>query len=109
MVNKVMWEVDRSDANLSSFKNDQAAFLDEWQRAALSPEPPYPSGGTLSALERKALETLDFGALYAMGANPYLLWQFARSVSVPDRMSIEDLVSSFRTAVEPHGSPDFRT
>jgi len=109
MVNKVMWEVDKSDANLVSFKNDPAGFLDDWERIALEPEPPYPSGGILTLQERRALEALDFGALYAMGANPYLLWQFARSVSVPEHTTIEDLISSFRTAVEPHGIPDFGT
>jgi hypothetical protein len=63
----------------------------------------------LTAEERRALEGLDFGALYAMGANPFLLWQFARSVSVPDLMSNDELVVSFRAAVEAHGSPDFAT
>jgi hypothetical protein len=44
-----------------------------------------------------------------MGANPFLLWQFARSVSVPEEMGIEELISSFREAVAPHGYPDFHT
>lgn len=109
MVNKAMWEIDKSTSNLASFQRDPGTFLHDWERAALQPEPPYPSGGTLTPEERQALETLDFGALYAMGANPYLLWQFARSVSVPELMSIEELVSSFRSAVEPHGTPDFAT
>lgn len=109
MVNKAMWEVDKSESNLTRFKRDPEGFLDDWERAAREPEPPYPSGGTLTPEERRALETLDFGVLYAMGANPFLLWQFARSVSVPDLMAIEDLVSSFHEAVEPHGTPDIAT
>ena len=44
-----------------------------------------------------------------MGANPFLLWQFARSVSVPEEMGIEELISSFREAVTPFGHPDFHT
>lgn len=109
MVNKAMWEIDKSDSNLMSFQSDAARFLDDWERAALEPEPPYPSGGSLIPDERRALETLDFGLLYSMGANPFLLWQFARSVSVPRLMTNEELVSSFRAAVEPHGTPEFDT
>ena len=109
MVNKAMWEVDKSDSNLNSFKSSPARFLDGWERAALEPEPPYPSGGILTPEERRGLENLDFGVLYAMGANPFLLWQFARSVSVPDLMPIEELISAYREAVESHGSPDFAT
>lgn len=109
MVNKVMWEIDLTNASLEEFKSDPSGFLAAWEAAADNAVPPYPSGGTLTADERQAVETLDFGALYAMGVNPFLLWQFARSVSVPDRMSIEELISSFRDAVEPYGRPDFST
>jgi hypothetical protein len=109
MVNKVMWEVDLTDANLAKFQADPVGFLDQWEMAALEPVPPYPRGGILTDEERRALETLDFGALYAMGCNPYILWQFARSVLVPHRVSGEELMKSFREDVEPHGYPDFAT
>jgi hypothetical protein len=109
MVNKLMWEVDRSDQALDRFKTDPREYLDLWETMAERPVPPYPEGGSLTAVERQALESRDYGALYAMGANPYLLWQFARSVSVPDEMDVKQLVTSFRVAVEPHGYPDFYT
>lgn len=109
MVNKAMWSIDRSAANLRAYQTDPGAFLDSWERLADDPEPPYPDGGTLTAAERSALETLDIGALYAMGANPFLLWQLVRSVLVPHRMTIEELIVEFRSAVEPHGYPDFAT
>jgi hypothetical protein len=109
MVNKAMWAIDRTDVNLSSFRSDPAGFLEGWERLAEDPEPPYPDGGTLTSEERAALETLDIGALYAMGSNPFLLWQLVRSVLVPDRMSIDELIVEFRLAVEPHGDPDFST
>jgi len=109
MVNKLMWEVDRSDEALASFKDDAAAFLEDWESLAELPVPPYPDGGRLTDTERLAVETRDYGALYALGANPFLLWQFARSVSVPDEMGIDELITSFREAVEPHGYPDFHT
>jgi hypothetical protein len=109
MVNKVMWEVDRSDASLEAFKTDPDAFLDAWVTIGQRRLSPYPEGGSLTAVEWDALAAHDYGDLYAMGVNPFLLWQFARSVSVPDEMTGEELISSFREAVEPHGYPDFHT
>ncbi|MGH8950547.1 MAG: hypothetical protein ACRDX9_03905 [Acidimicrobiia bacterium] len=101
LVNKVIWEVDRTDHGLAAFKTDPRGFLDAWTGSS--------EGGSLSGDERKALETRDYAGLYAMGANPFLLWQFARSVSVPDEMTVEELIASFREAIEPHGYPDFHT
>jgi hypothetical protein len=107
MVNKLMWEVDRADETVALFKASSQDFLDAWE--AQIPVSPLPDGGSLTSIERHAVESRDYGALYAMGANPFLLWQFARSVSVPDEMGIDELVASFRVAVEPHGYPDFYT
>ena len=101
LVNKVIWEVDRTDEALAAFKANPAGFLDAWTGS--------PVGGSLTWEERQALETRDYGWLYAVGANPFLLWQFARSVSVPDEMAVEELIASFREAVAPHGYPDFHT
>jgi hypothetical protein len=109
MVNKAMWEIDQSTETLAAFKNDASAFLEGWESQAPRPTSLYPQGGSLTAPERQALEAKDFGSLYAMGVNPFLLWQFARSVSVPDEMSVEELVASFREAVASHGYPDFFT
>ena len=108
-LNKAMWEIDLTDTNLETFKADPAGFLDDFEGAAGDPHPPYPRGGSLTGEERRALETLDFGALYAMGVSPFLLWQFARSVVVPDLMTTDDLIASFREQTESHGSPDFAT
>lgn len=108
MVNKLIWEVDTSDEALARFKADPYGFVESWQEIE-SPTPPVPQGGHLTEAERLALVGKDYGALYALGVNPFLLWQFARSVSVPDEMAIEELVNSFREAVAPHGYPDFHT
>ncbi|MEX1126643.1 MAG: hypothetical protein WEE53_13360 [Acidimicrobiia bacterium] len=109
LVNKLMWEVDKSDEALAKFKADAGVFLDEWEARTQHPMPPYPEGGTLTVDERRAIESRDYGSLYGMGVNPFLLWQFARSISVPEGMSSEQLVAAFREAVEPHGFPDFFT
>ena len=109
MMNKVLLDVDLTDESLGAFKADPGAFLADWEEASRHPVPPVPHGGSLTDEERAALIGLDFGAIYAMGANPFVLWQFARSVSVPDLQTIENLITSFRDAVEPHGYPDFST
>ncbi len=107
MVNKLMWEVDISDHALAEFKADRAGFVERWE--AIPPQPPVPTGGRLDEAERRAVIDLDWAALYAMGANPFLLWQFARSVTVPDLAGIDELISDFRVTVEPFGRPDFHT
>lgn len=109
MVNKLLYEVDQSDTSLAEFKRDPTAFIADWELTSATPEPPHPRGGVLTDAERSAATNLDFGFLYGHGANPFLLWQFARSVCVPDRMSIEELIRAFRLDVEPHGSPDYFT
>lgn len=108
MVNKLMWEVDTSDEALDRFKADPALFVESWEDDS-EPIPPVPYGGRFNEDERRAVVSHDYAELYAMGVNPFLLWQFARSVSVPDEMSIEELIKSFREAVAPHGYPDFHT
>jgi hypothetical protein len=108
-VNKLLLDVDLTDESLRSFKTNPEAYVAAWEEATLHPVPPVPRGGSLTGVERSAVVNLDVGALYAMGANPYALWLFARSVSVPDLGTIEQLIESFRTAVEPHGYPDFST
>ena len=108
MVNKLMWEVDSSGEALASFQVDPAGFLDAWEQLAGRPVPPVPRGGRLTQSERAALVSRDYGALYAMGVSQFLLWQFARSVSVPGEKGIEELIVSFRAAVEPVDS-DFST
>jgi hypothetical protein len=108
MVNKLIWDVDRSDAALAAFKEDARAYLDAWEAQAARPLSPCPEGGSLTSEEREAIQGRDYGALYAMGVNPFLLWQFARSISVPE-IEITELITSFRAVVEPHGYPDFHT
>lgn len=109
MLNKVLLAIDRADEALAAFKADPGRYLADWEDSANRPLPPCPDGGRLTSDEREALSDLDFGWLYAAGANPFLLWQFARSVTVPDLMTIEELIAEFREAVEPHGRPDYST
>ena len=109
MVNKLLWEVESSGDNLDTFKHDPAGFVASWELAAATPQPPYPAGGTLTDEERRACVDVDFAALYAMGAHPYLLWHFVRAVLVSDTMPVEELSDALKRAVKPLDRPDFTT
>ena len=93
-VNKVMRAVNMDPDALADYRADAARFV----------EPV----ADLTPAERQALAEKDYGALYAMGAHPYLLWSFAEAVHVPP-MSRPDLVESFRVAARAVGYPDFAT
>jgi hypothetical protein len=107
MINKLMWEVERTDHALTAFKRDTSGFIDGWE--ATQALPPYPEGGKLTPEERTAFEEWDYAALYRLGAHPFLLWQFTRAIWVPERMTEEELATSFREAVSNLGYPDFST
>ena len=109
MIDKAMWEVNNDDAALEAFREDAGSFLDRWQASVSDPKPPHPWGGTLTPEERAALVAWDYERLYALGAHPFLLWQFTRSLYVPDRMTDGELVEAFRVAAARHGYPDFAT
>ena len=104
MVNKLMWEVERSEDSLNAFRHDPGSFLDRWEAAEA--KPPYPEGGKLTAEERAALEAVDYRTLYAMGAHPFILWQFVRALWTEDPAP---LVTRYREAIADLGYPDFAT
>ena len=93
-LNMALLDIDRDDESLSAFDADPAGFLE---------------GRRLSHDERAALEAWDHGALYALGAHPFILWQVVRSLSALRGEELADLIERFRAAVEPHGYPGFGT
>jgi hypothetical protein len=104
MVNKLMWEVERSEDSLTAFRHNPAGFLERWEAA--EPMPPYPEGGKLTPEERAAIEALDYRTLYAMGAHPFILWQFVRALWTDDPGR---LITQYREAIADLGYPDFAT
>lgn len=94
VVNKVMREVNMGPDALAAYREDSAGFVREIVG--------------LSRHERAALAEKDYGALYALGAHPYLLWSFIEAALVPP-MSRPDLVEAFRQAAAAVGYPDFAT
>lgn len=109
-IDKLMRHVEGSDAEVVSFVADPASYVAAWTERAAGGRLPASDSGRLDAAERAAFVSRDYGALYAMGAHPYLLWHFMEAVWVwAGEVSWRDLVEAYRAAVSPHGYPDFAT
>lgn len=108
-LNKFMRKVNMDADALSDYRADPARYVDAWCRPGPDGSPrPYPEGGTLDGAEREAFAARDFGALYRMGAHPYLLWSFTEAVWIHERPR-GWIVESFRVAAQEAGYPDFAT
>ncbi|MFI6322554.1 hypothetical protein ACIBG8_33800 [Nonomuraea sp. NPDC050556] len=93
-VNAFMREINMQPLRHAAYVADQPGYVSSWERAPLSEH------------ERAALSARDYGALYAMGAHPYLLWSFTEAVWVPE-VTRAELVESFRARAI--GYPDVAT
>lgn len=115
-VNKFMRHVNMDRAAHASYIEDPGAFVDLWEElpavesgVGTCPDPPpHPRGGSFTAAERQALADRDYGALYALGAHPYLLWSFTEAVWIHERPR-DQIVASFRSQAAEAGYPDIRT
>ena len=65
-VNKVLWEVARDDAKAAAYMAEPEAFLE---------------GRPLTTEEHRQLAERDFGAMFAAGAHPFLLFTFRIKIS----------------------------
>ncbi len=89
-IDKVMREVAHDEAAAAAFRADAAAYL---------------AGRDLTDEERAALLSGDYGALYRLGAHPFLLWAFTR-VALPDG---GPKPAEYVATIAPLGTPDFAT
>ncbi|WP_166352844.1 hypothetical protein [Phytoactinopolyspora limicola] len=109
VVNKFMRLVNMDPAALEAYVADPASFVAAFEADVDPDRQPWSvRGGRLEDHERRALVERDYGALYALGAHPYLLWSFTEAVWVPE-ITRAELVQRFRAAVTPFGYPDFGT
>ncbi len=74
-LNKVLHDT-QSAANLAAFKRDRQGFLKDYR---------------LSQAASRAVCDNDIAAMYAAGANPYLLVYHSRLVGRPDNEIVESL------------------
>ncbi len=94
MIDIVLYDIDQTIASIDRFATDPGGFLDAYR---------------LTEDERRALETWDYGSLYAMGAHPFLLFQVVRSLAVRDGVAMPQIIEQYREAISPHGAPDYIT
>ena len=109
MLDKLLWQIDRDDEALEAYLADPAGYVAAWERSAAEPRPPHPDGGTLTAEERAAVVAVDAPAMYELGAHPYLLWHYVRSVILEPGMSPEQLDGDFKAGIRDRHPPDLTT
>ena len=98
-VDKLMRHVNVDPDALRAYVADPAGYVQKWEQSQVV---------VLSEAERAALATRDYGALYDLGAHPFLLWSFALAVwehEVPK----DELVAEYKARTAPLGYPDFAT
>lgn len=110
-INKFLTYTDSDGDRIAAFATNPRDLVSAWERRGQLATPrPVPDGGIFTGDERTALVEEDYGAIYAMGAHPYVLFHFAVAVDmVRGPTPWPDLVEWYRTMVRPHGSPDFTT
>ena len=90
-LDKVFHQIVLSEKMKEEYLADPATFL---------------KGRNLNDEELQALHDRDFGALYAMGGHPFLLWGWAQRVS--DDRGLP-LLKKYTEAIQPHGFPSIAT
>lgn len=108
-VNAFMRLVNMNPQSLRDFVADPAGFVANYATGDRFDAPPWTArGGSLTEAEQQALAARDYGALYAMGAHPYLLWSFSEAVWVPE-ITRAELVEDYRAKSAAAGCPDYET
>jgi len=108
MMNKFIRAVEMSTANVNAYVADPAGFLDGWL-AGGSGTDAVADDRILTSEEYAAFAARDYGALYGLGAHPYLLWHFTEAVyehEYTEGFGWRDLVEKYRAAIVPYGEVD---
>ncbi len=109
-IDKFITHVEALDAEVREFAADPERYVRAWTERGAASRIPVPDGGALSPEAATALGSIDYATLYRLGAHPYILWHFAEAVLVwAGDKTWPELKEEFRSAVAPHGNPDFTT
>ncbi|WP_344371901.1 hypothetical protein [Agromyces tropicus] len=109
MVDKFIRAVELGDATVAEYVADPPAFVERWLAGGGTPAAPA-DDRVLTDAEQAAFAERDFGALYALGAHPYLLWHFTEAVyehEYTEGFGWRELVERYRAAVAPQGLVDY--
>jgi hypothetical protein len=99
LMDKLLLRINAHEPSLAAYKRDPAGFVARWEES---------EGHRLSDEERAAFAARDFGALYALGAHPFLLWSWTEAVWTPERPRA-DVVRDYKEQTAAIGYPDFST
>ena len=108
MMNKFIRAVEMSTANVNAYVADTEGFVDGWLAGGAGPDA-VADDRVLTLEERTAFVERDYGALYGLGAHPYLLWHFTEAVyehEYTEGSGWRELVERYRAAIIPHGEVD---
>lgn len=109
-IDKFITYVEASDSEVRSYVANPAEYVRSWISRGAASQAPIPNGGTLGSEAAGALGSIDYAALYRMGAHPYVLWHFAEAALVwAGELTWPELKEQFRSAVVADGNPDFTT
>ncbi len=93
-VDRVIYEVGRTDETLQEFLADPDGYL---------------SKRDLDDRERKALRDCDYATLWTMGAHPFILFGFVRRVLGARGQAPDQITRDYKAAIEPLGRPSYAT
>ncbi len=99
LMNKFIHHVNMDKAAENAYKHNPRVYLEEWEKGEKL---------KLTAQEREALATKDYGKLYALGAHPFTLWSFTEAVWAHE-IPREELVKDYKDKAAIAGYPDFKT
>lgn len=109
IVNKFIRAVELSDDALAAYIADPAGFVKTWLAGGAGPDT-VADDRVLTADERTAFASRDYGELYRLGAHPYLLWHFVEAIyshEFRDAFGWRELVEKYRAAIAPQGLVDY--
>ena len=99
LMNKLIHLVNMDEKAEEKYCANPRLFVAEWESAQKL---------KLTAEEREALATKDYGKLYALGAHPFTLWSFTEAVWV-QQIPRPELVADYKAQAAKAGYPDFKT
>lgn len=111
LVDKFLYQVDRSEAWEAAYREGPAAFVQDWEEneAGKLFEGEYTTAHRFTEEERTALVGKDFERLYALGAHPFILWTLMLPIYQKDEPNFFEFVQKYNAKIRPYGRPDFAT
>ena len=76
LMNKLIHLVNMDEKAEEKYCANPRAFVEEWEKTQKL---------KLTAEEREALATKDYGKLYVLGAHPFTLWSFTEAVWIHEK------------------------